>query len=45
MLQQLLDGLGLTVRLELPYRFKTKGEMLQECADQALLRTMASDST
>ena len=45
LLQGLLDGLGLTVRLELPYRFKTKGEMLQECADQALVSAMASDST
>lgn len=45
MLQELLDGLGLAIRLELPYRFKTKGEMLRECADQALLRALASDST
>jgi hypothetical protein len=44
-LQGLLDGLGIGVRLELPYRFKTKGEMLRECADQALLSTVASDST
>lgn len=45
MLQQLLDGLGLNIRLELPYRFKTKGEMLRECKDQALLSRWASDST
>ncbi len=44
-LQMLLDGLGVGVRLELPYRFKTKGQMLRECADQALLSTLASDST
>lgn len=44
-LQKLLDGLCVDVRLELPYRFKTKGEMLSECADQALLSTFASDST
>lgn len=44
-LQKLLDGLGIDVRLELPYRFKTKGEMLRECANQALLSTFASDST
>ncbi|MCL4759538.1 MAG: hypothetical protein KJZ96_14460 [Rhodocyclaceae bacterium] len=44
-LQDLLDGLGIGVRLELPYRFKTKGQMLSECADQALLSTVASDST
>lgn len=45
MLQELLDGLGIGVRLELPYRFKTKGQMLRECADQVLLSTVASDST
>lgn len=44
-LQQLLDGLGIDVHLELPYRFKTKGQMLRECADQALLSSLASDST
>src|SRR5690606_1917148 len=44
-LQELLEGLGIAVRLELPYRFKTKGEMLRECADQALLESVASDST
>ncbi len=43
--QKLLDGLCVNVRLELPYRFKTKGEMLRECADQALLSSFASDST
>lgn len=45
MLQKLLDGLGLNIRLELPYRFKTKGEMLRECKDQAQLGLLASDST
>ncbi|MFM0175614.1 hypothetical protein PQR33_40580 [Paraburkholderia sediminicola] len=45
MLQELLDGLGLAIRIELPYRFKTKGEMLRECADQSLLSTLAADST
>ena len=44
-LQELLEGLGIGVRLELPYRFKTKGEMLRECANQTLLDTIASDST
>lgn len=45
MLQTLLDGLGLNIKLELPYRFKTKGEMLRECKDQTLLSRWASDST
>lgn len=44
-LQALLDGLGVDVRLELPYRFKTKGQMLRECADQTVLGTVAADST
>ncbi|MGV2862093.1 Qat anti-phage system QueC-like protein QatC [Achromobacter sp. AGC39] len=45
MLQELLEVLGIGVRLELPYRFKTKGEMLRECANQTLLATVSSDST
>ncbi|SSW65850.1 Qat anti-phage system QueC-like protein QatC [Achromobacter agilis] len=45
MLQELLEVLDIDVRLELPYRFKTKGEMLRECANQTLLDTVASDST
>jgi len=31
--QELLDDLGIDARLENPYRFKTKGEMLSECAN------------
>lgn len=45
LLQRLLDGLGIGVRLQLPYRFKTKGEMLIGCQNQTLLSTLASDST
>lgn len=44
-LQQVLDGVGVSVQLELPYRFKTKGEMMNECRDQARLRQLASDTT
>jgi hypothetical protein len=44
-LQHLLNGLGIAVEFELPYRFKTKGEMLRECADQNLLSSVAADST
>ena len=44
-LQELFDGLGVDVRLQLPYRFKTKGQMLLECSDQTLLSAWASDST
>lgn len=44
-LQQLFDALGVGVKLELPYRFKTKGQMLDECADQCLLRKCATSTT
>ncbi|HCL3396771.1 TPA: 7-cyano-7-deazaguanine synthase, partial [Pseudomonas aeruginosa] len=44
-LQQVLDGVGVSVQFELPYRFKTKGEMMNECRDQARLRQLASDTT
>lgn len=36
--QDLLTAAGLHVRLENPYQFKTKGEMLATCADQAFLK-------
>jgi len=45
LLQQILDAAGLRVRIESPYRFKTKGEMLTECADQSLLTTNAHITT
>ncbi len=35
--RDLLAALGLDHQLILPYRFKTKGEMLRECADQQIL--------
>jgi len=43
-MQHLLDNLGLRVRLLNPYQHKTKGEMMQECADQALLAKLAPTS-
>lgn len=45
MLQNLLGELGINITLELPYKFKTKGQMLKECGDQTLLRELASDTT
>jgi hypothetical protein len=45
LLQKLLDAIGIDVQLSMPYRFKTKGEMLAECADQALLTIYACDTT
>lgn len=44
LMQSLLDKLTLGVRLHNPYQFKTKGEMLRECADPSLVektRTMS----
>ncbi len=43
--QQILDAAGLRVRIENPYQFKTKGEMLAGCADQGLLKAEAAAST
>lgn len=45
LLQRLLDRAGLRVKMQNPYQFMTKGEMLAQCADQKLLRKLASDST
>ncbi|WP_080423875.1 Qat anti-phage system QueC-like protein QatC [Burkholderia ubonensis] len=44
-LQEILDAADLRVRIENPYATKTKGEMLQECRDQALLTALAVQST
>jgi 7-cyano-7-deazaguanine synthase in queuosine biosynthesis len=44
-IQHLLDAAGLKVQLENPYKFKTKGEMLTECADQDFLKSVAASST
>lgn len=43
--QTLLDAAELSVQLINPYRLKTKGEMLADCADQKLLHELASAST
>ncbi len=45
LLQKLFDAVGVDAYLSMPYRFKTKGEMLTQCADQSLLRTYACDTT
>lgn len=45
LLQRVLDAAGLQVTISNPYAGKTKGEMLKECADQALLTELASQST
>lgn len=45
MLQDLLSTIGVNAHLSMPYRFKTKGEMLEECKNQSLLEQLASDTT
>jgi 7-cyano-7-deazaguanine synthase in queuosine biosynthesis len=44
-IQELLNGIGLRVSIENPYRHRTKGEMLRACADQNLIRALAATST
>ncbi len=44
-LQELLIGLNIKSSLIMPYRFKTKGEMLEECVDQSMLKEHACDTT
>lgn len=45
LLQRLLDAAGLRVRVVNPYAYKTKGEMLRQCANQTLLEATASSTT
>jgi 7-cyano-7-deazaguanine synthase in queuosine biosynthesis len=44
-IQQLLDALGLRIDIRNPYAARTKGEMLQDCQDFALLKAHAVQST
>ena len=43
--QRLLENAGLSIRVDNPYAFKTKGEMLTECSNQAYLQAHAHRST
>lgn len=45
LLQKLLDAANIRVTIENPYQFKTKGQMLRECADQTFLVKHASNTT
>lgn len=45
LVQWLLDNAQLRVQLENPYQLKTKGEMLQDCADKKLLHAHAMTTT
>jgi hypothetical protein len=42
--QQVLDRVGMEVAIRNPYRKHTKGEILRDCADQALLSSLAAES-
>lgn len=44
-LQNIWDRLGLNLKLVMPYRFKTKGEMLLGCQNQTLLKRLINMST
>ena len=43
--QQLLDESELRVKVENPYQFKTKGQMLSECLNQQFLQKHAHETT
>ncbi|WP_099607690.1 Qat anti-phage system QueC-like protein QatC [Vibrio coralliilyticus] len=43
--QEILNDAGIRVLVENPYKHKTKGEMLRECADQSKLKQLAPDTT
>lgn len=43
--QQLLNETGLKIKIENPYQYKTKGQMLTECLNQGILSSYASSTT
>lgn len=45
LVQKLLDEAGLRVKIQNPYQFHTKGEMLSQCADQKMLLKYAHQTT
>lgn len=45
MLQNIWDDLDLKVDLVLPYKYKTKGEVLVECKNQEMMRSLIFGST
>ncbi|ODT77093.1 MAG: hypothetical protein ABT14_18345 [Pelagibacterium sp. SCN 63-17] len=42
--QELLNGLGIKATVTNPYRFKTKGQMLKECANEKLVKDFAHET-
>lgn len=45
LLQEIWDDVGIKCRLILPYKFKTKGEMIAECRNRGLLSELLRKST
>ena len=45
LIQSILDAAKVRVQITNPYQFKTKGEMLKECQDQAFIKKHGSEST
>lgn len=45
LLQDILDNAGLNIKIINPYKFKTKGEMLDECLDQTILKELVPQAT
>jgi len=44
-LQEIWDAVGIRCSLILPYKFKTKGEMVAGCKNQEILKTLIDSST
>jgi hypothetical protein len=44
MLQEIWDALGMNAELVLPYKYKTKGEVLKECKNQVLPKQLVFNS-
>lgn len=44
-IQKIWDAVGIQARLVFPYRDKTKGELLNQCADRSKLESLVGEST
>lgn len=44
LLQAIFDNVGIQIAIRNPYQFKTKGEMIQDCASQDVLQSVISDT-
>ncbi len=45
LIQRIWDNLSIKAKLIRPYQFKTKGEMLLECKNQSLLKSLVCETT